>query len=195
VAACTRLGLASDPRVRLLAEALIAWQWPDGGWNCDGAATGRRSSFHETLATMWGLHEYAAATGDQAAEQAARRAAELFLEHRLFRRHGTGEPIHPSWLVLHYPAYWHYDILQALVLLDRMGLATDPRASDALAVLESRRLPDGRWRPGGYWWSPPGSSRATPEVVDWGRGEPSEMLTLNALRVLQAAGRWTPRPA
>ncbi|HET9498556.1 MAG TPA: hypothetical protein VFP83_09555 [Candidatus Limnocylindria bacterium] len=192
VAACTRLGLASDPRVRLLAEALVAWQWPDGGWNCDDSATGRRSSFHETLATMWGLHEYAAATGDRAAKRAARRAAELFLEHRLFRRHGTGEPIHPSWIVLHYPAYWHYDILQALVVLDRMDLATDPRASDALDILESRRLPDGRWRPGGYWWSPPGSGRATPEVVDWGRGAPSEMLTLNALRVLKAAGRWTP---
>lgn len=192
MAACTRLGLASDPRVRLLAEALVAWQWPDGGWNCDDSATGRRSSFHETLATMWGLHEYAAATGDRAAKRAARRAAELFLEHRLFRRHGTGEPIHPSWIVLHYPAYWHYDILQALVVLDRMDLATDPRASDALDILESRRLPDGRWRPGGYWWSPPGSGRATPEVVDWGRGAPSEMLTLNALRVLKAAGRWTP---
>ncbi|HJT64626.1 MAG TPA: hypothetical protein VJ839_07655 [Candidatus Limnocylindria bacterium] len=195
VAACTRLGLASDPRVRLLAEALVAWQWPDGGWNCDASATGRRSSFHETLATMWGLHEYGAATGDRAAKRAARRAAELLLQHRLFRRHGTGEPIHPTWLVLHYPAYWHYDILQALVVLDRMGLATDQRATDALDILESRRLPDGRWRPGGYWWSPPGSGRATPEVVDWGRGAPSEMLTLNALRVLKAAGRWTPRPA
>jgi hypothetical protein len=195
VAASTRLGLAPDPRVRLLAEALVEWQWPDGGWNCDGTATGRRSSFHETLATMWGLHEYATATGDADAARAARGAAELILEHRLFRRHGTGEPVHPSWVVLHYPAYWHYDILQALVLLDRMGLAADRRASDALDILESRRLPDGRWRPGGYWWSPPGSGRATPEVVDWGRGGPSEMLTLNALRVLKAAGRWTPRPA
>ncbi|RPH36811.1 MAG: hypothetical protein EHM90_01100 [Chloroflexi bacterium] len=189
VAACTRLGLASDPRVRLLADALVAWQWPDGGWNCDGAASGRRSSFHETHATMWGLHEYATATGDAAAAEAARRAAKLFLEHRIFRRHGTGKPIHPSWVVLHYPPYWHYDILQALHLLRRMGLAGDPRAADALDVLESRRLPDGRWRPGAYWWSPPGSERATPEVVDWGRGQPSEMLTLNALRVLKAAGR------
>jgi hypothetical protein len=27
------------------------------------------------------------------------------------------------------------------------------------------------------------------EVVDWGRGGPNEMITLNALRVLAAAGR------
>ena len=53
LAACCRLGLAADPRVRSLAGSLIAWQWPDGGWNCDPAAAGRRSSFHESLAPAW----------------------------------------------------------------------------------------------------------------------------------------------
>ncbi len=41
LAAGCRLGLAADPRVPSLAASLIAWQWPDGGWNCDPAATGR----------------------------------------------------------------------------------------------------------------------------------------------------------
>ena len=41
LAACCPLGLAADPRVRALAGSLIGWQWPDGGWNCDPAATGR----------------------------------------------------------------------------------------------------------------------------------------------------------
>ena len=50
--------------------------------------------------------------------------------------------------------------------------------------------PDGRWRPGGCWWSPPASA-VTPEVVDWGRSGPNEMITLNALRILRAAGRLT----
>lgn len=83
LAACCRLGLAADPRVRSLAGSLIAWQWPDGGWNCDHAATGRRSSFHESLAPAWGLHEYGQATRDPAARDAASRAADLFLSHRL----------------------------------------------------------------------------------------------------------------
>lgn len=189
VAACTRLGLADDPRVRLLAERILEWQWPDGGWNCDAHASGRRSSFHETLCTIWGLHEFASATGDTRAAAGARRGAELLLEHRLFRRHGTAEPIHGSWIKLHYPAYWHYDVLQALHVLRRMGLAADPRATDALDIVAQRRGSDGRWKAGGYWWSPPGSGRITPEVVDWGRGDASPMLTLNALRVLKAAGR------
>jgi hypothetical protein len=186
LAVCCRLGLAEDPRVRLLAESLLEWQWPDGGWNCDKRASGRRSSFNESLAPMWGLHEYWAATGDDAAKAGAARTAELFLEHRLFRVGGKGEPIHPSFVTLHYPPFWHYDAFQALLVLSRVGLASDPRAEDAVELLEERRLPDGRWRAGGRWWRPPGSKGANVEVVDWGSG-PSEMLTLNALRILQAA--------
>ena len=187
LAVCSRLGLAGDPRVRLLAESLVEWQWPDGGWNCDPQATGYRSSFHESLAPMWGLHEYAQATGNADAKSAADRTAELFLAHRVFRRLSDGEPIHPSFTVLHYPPYWHYDVLHALVVLARMGRAGDPRAADAVALVESRRLADGRWQSGGRWWKPPDSSGSNVEVVDWGRSGPSEMITLNALRVLRAA--------
>jgi hypothetical protein len=183
LAVCSRLGLTGDPRVQLLAESLVAWQWPDGGWNCDKRATGRRSSFNESLAPMWGLHEYWAATADDAAREAAARTAELFLDHRLFRVAGKGEPIRESFVTLHYPPYWHYDILQALVVLARMGLARDPRAADAVELVEERRLPDSRWRAGARWWKPPGSKGSNVEVVDWGSG-PNEMITLNALRVL-----------
>ena len=68
------------------------------------------------------------------ARHAAQRTAELLLEHRLFRSAATGEPIHPSWVVLHYPAYWHYDVLQGLRLLAAVGGLSDPRAADALAL-------------------------------------------------------------
>jgi hypothetical protein len=188
LAVACRLGQSADPRTRQLAQSLIEWQWPDGGWNCDRQASGRRSSFHESHVPMWALFEYARAMGDRAARDAADRAAELFLSHRIFRRGGTGDPIHPSWTVLHYPPYWHYDLLQALHFLRRMGRLGDERATDALDLLEQRRLPNGRWQAGAHWWQPPGSDRAV-EAVDWGRGHPSEMITLNALRILRAAGR------
>jgi hypothetical protein len=68
--------MAADPRAELLAYSLVAWQWPDGGWNCDLGASGRRSSFHESLAPAWGLHEYGLATGATWAQQGAARAAE-----------------------------------------------------------------------------------------------------------------------
>ena len=77
---------------------------------------------------------------------------------------------------------------QALLILARAGHVRDPRAEEALDLLVGFRRPDGRWRAGGRWWRPPGSAGANVEVVDWGRG-PSPMLTLNALRILRAAGR------
>jgi hypothetical protein len=187
LAVCCRLGLAGDPRVARLAEWLVAWQWPDGGWNCDVRASGRRSSFHESLIPAWGLHEYWRATDAGWAREAARRTAELILDHRVFRRSRDGEPIHPTWLKLRYPPYWHYDVLQSLLVLARLGLAGDPRAADALAVLRDKRRADGRWAVEGAWWHPPGTTAGTVEVVDWGRRGPNEMITLNALRVLRAA--------
>src|SRR5215218_9064974 len=53
LAVACRLGMAGDPRAELLARSLVAWQWPDGGWNCDLRASGRRSSFHESLPPAW----------------------------------------------------------------------------------------------------------------------------------------------
>ena len=114
------------------------------------------------------------------------RTAELLLQHRLFRSSATGQVIRREWLTLHYPPYWHYDILQALLVLSRMRLTGDPRCADALAVLQRRRRPDGRWQPGAYWWKPPGVPHGPAEAVDWGRSAPNEMITLNALRILRA---------
>lgn len=183
---CSRLGMASDPRVAQLAHDLVLWQWPDGGWNCDVGASGRRSSFHETLPAAKGLYAFCKATGDPAARAAAERAAELLLAHRLFKSSSTGRPIDPRWVKLRYPEFWHYGILPALLLLSRMGLSGDPRALEASELLRSKMLPDGRWPVEGAWWSPPGAGGQT-DVTDWGRTGPNEFVTLSAVRILAAS--------
>jgi hypothetical protein len=63
----------------------MAWQWPDGGWNCDKRPQARASSFHETLLPLRGLSLYATTGGDVAARAAVSRdrAAELLLSRRL----------------------------------------------------------------------------------------------------------------
>ena len=185
LAVCSRLGVTGDERVRKLAESLVEWQWPDGGWNCDKDKDAHHSSFYESLAPLWGLIEYHRSTGDADALEAARRASEFFLKHRLFRSDKTGEVMNPEWLQLHYPLYWHYDILQALRVLARFERLTDSRVEEALDVVESKRLPDGCWQPEGYYWRPRGKRAPCVEVVDWGRHGPNEMITLNALHVLK----------
>ena len=107
----------------------------------------------------------------------------------MFRSERTGEVIRKEWLNLHYPLYWHYDILQGLRIVGMLGKLGDPRAEEALNIVEQKRLPDGLWRPVGYYWNPPGKKGMPQEVVDWGRIGPNETITLNALRVFNQAGR------
>lgn len=185
----SRFGHAGDERARRLVDRLLGWQWPDGGWNCDRRSSGYRSSFHESAATAIGLAAYHAATGSTDALAAARRTAELFLEHRLVCSLRTGKPIHPTFVALHWPAYWHYDLLIGLRVLVATNRLTDPRAVDALDRLASKQRPDGRFETRAAWWRPPGHTGAPPDGVDWGSGRPSEVLTLHALRVLKTAGR------
>ena len=178
--ACCRLGL-EDERMDTLAESLVETQWPDGGWNCDRHRECVHSSFNET----WGPVQGLAACG---ADDAAARGADFLLRHRLVFSERTGKPAHPVFLELAYPPYWHYDALVGLVTLERSVGLDDPRASDALDLIESKRQPDGTWRCERRWWKRPGSKGAGVEAVDWGPAA-DELLTARAQATLQAAGR------
>ena len=153
LAVCSRLGLAEDPRVVKLAESLVEWQWPDGGWNCDRRPEADHSSVNESLSTLWGLVEYQKATGDREYLKSIERVSEFFLQHHLFRSDHTGEIIHPSMAELHYPLYWHCDILQELMILSRAGKLDDQRTKEALDIVEKKRDPDGLWHADDYYWS------------------------------------------
>lgn len=132
LAVCCRLGMARGPPGRdaggLPAGVAVA------GRGLELRSPGGRCPLvvpREHRAAV-GLAEYARATGNQAAGEAAERAAELLLAHRLFRSHRTGQVTHEEWLRLHYPPYWHYDVLHGLLMLSRCGKAPDPRAAEAL---------------------------------------------------------------
>jgi hypothetical protein len=192
-----RLGFF-DERAHELARRLRSWQWPDGGWNCDKRPSASHSSFHETLIPMRALAAYAYRTRDAAAATSARRAAELFLERRLYRRRTTGAVIEQRFTELHYPYYWQYTILHALVGMGEQALLADPRCADALELLESKRLADGSFPAERRYYrvvrdpAAPGSGVST---VDWGtastarRRRGNDLVTADALAVLRRAGR------
>ena len=192
----TRLGLA-DERSDGLAERLMHWQWPDGGWNCDRKPSAHISSFNESLLPMLGLAAHAGRTGDDAARAAALKASEVFLSRRLFRSRTDGKVISPHWLRPKYPRYWHYDMLGALVAMTEMGLINHPRCGEALDLLERKELPDKGWAAEGRFYKVSAdmdtSSRfGSISPVDWGGSgdrRANEWITADALYVLRAAGR------
>ncbi|MFC7624358.1 hypothetical protein [Microlunatus sp. GCM10028923] len=185
-----RLGLADD-RTGALVERLLHWQWPDGGWNCDKNPTADTSSFAETLLPLRGLAAYAEGHDDHEAGQAARRAAEVLLTRRLLYRRSDGTLINAEFTRLHYPLYWHYDVLGGLRGLAELGMLGDPRCADALDLLVSKRLPDGGWPAEHRYYRTSAEVALGHDFVDWGgtsirRSNP--WVTVEALSVLRAAG-------
>ncbi|MBI3464216.1 MAG: hypothetical protein HY000_14345 [Planctomycetes bacterium] len=186
-----KLGLA-DERIEQLVQGLIECQWPDGGWNCDPKPQAHNSSFHESLTPLRGLTLYARLTGDAQARVAARRAAEIFLKRRMFQQQSDGHVIKEDFVRLHYPCYWHYDVLFGLKVMAEAGFIGDPRCSDALDLVETKRLPDGGWPAEKKHYA--GLSRklkSQRELVSWGPvgKRMNEFVTADALYVLQAARR------
>src|ERR1700733_14959644 len=167
-----------------LARLLLSDQLQDGGWNCE-APKSTRSSFHSTICVLEGLLEYERAVGFAPEIAAARRRGEEYLlERGLFRRRSTGEVADPAFLELAFPPRYHYDVLRALDYFRDADVQPDPRISDAVNLIERRRLADGRWLLDRAY------DEALPFPIGESVGEPSRWNTLRALRVL----RWWNRP-
>jgi hypothetical protein len=188
----TNLGL-DDERTKILAGKLLTWQWPDGGWNCDKDPSAHNSSFMESLIPMWSLWLYAQKTGDKKYLDAAHKTSEIFLKRHLYRSQSTGRIIRHEFVELHYPLYWHYDILFGLRVLADMELINDPRCKEALDLLESKRLPDGGFPAEAKYYHPyTHEHRLGVSLVNWGgigKKKANEFITRDALYVLKAAGR------
>lgn len=185
-----KLGLA-DERIERLVGRLLTAQWPDGGWNCDPRPTAHVSSFEETLIPLRALALYAAETASASARAAAERAADVLLARHLYRRRSDGRPLAGRFLQLHFPPYWHYDILFALKVLAESGYIDDPRCSDPLDLLAAKRLPDGGFPAEARYYRNATASTNAP-LVDWGgvsSRRSNEWVTVDAIAVLVRTGR------
>lgn len=186
-----RLGL-TDVRVDELIDRLLAWQWPDGGWNCDKRPEADTSSFMESLIPLRALALYARLSGDPRAAAAAERAAGIFLQRRLFRRLRDGQVMDRHFTLLSYPPYWHYHLLFGLKVIAEAGFLSDPRCGEALDLLESKRLADGGFPAEETYSRTTRPSLSGYSLVDWGgtsRLKMNPFVTADALFVLRLAGR------
>lgn len=187
------LGLA-DTRIERLVERLVKWQWPDGGWNCDKNPKAINSSFMESLIPLRGLALYGKITGDQGAKKAARNASEIFLKRKIYKVKPKRRWREEGFIKLHYPCYWHYDILFGLKVMAEAGFIRDERCGDALELLESKQLPDGGFPAEEKYYQVMNKGKRTSgcSLVDWAgtsKTLTNEFVTADVLYVLKKSGR------
>lgn len=193
--ALIRFGYGDDPRVRKALEWLVRTAHPKGGWTCwsfsDGPSPGR------TLDSWEGLSAFAAYPRSKwtpAMRACVQRGAEFYLDRELHRQGAHYEP----WYRFHYPVHYYYDLLVGLDVLTALGYGADPRLGFALELLRNKRRSDGRWNldavhpdvegPPARWYAAHPKDRPTPLAFE-DVGRPSKMVTLTALRVLDAVDR------
>ena len=163
------LGLADD-RVHDLAERLLHWQWPDGGWNCDKKPAADTSTFiprltaHARPCAVRPTAQEAQATGRAA------RASEIFLvappvQASIERRADHQGGVHRSSTTR---STGTTTSSSACAAWRRPGLLDDPRCADALDLLEQKRLPDGGWPAESRYYKTSARSRLGNDYVDWG---------------------------
>ncbi|RJP30644.1 MAG: hypothetical protein C4547_16495 [Phycisphaerales bacterium] len=84
----------------------------------------------------------------------------------------------PGWLRFGFPRSYNPDLLEGMLALAELGVEHDPAMDDALGIIESKRMPDGRWK---LEESLNGKMLADIEK----KGKPSKWVTLRAAIVLQ----------
>jgi hypothetical protein len=174
--------LGNDERLTHVVGTVLRAQMPDGGWNCRkrNYPQTRHSSFHTTFNILEGLSAAAevGAISMSVFRQSEAQALEFMLAHQMYRSDRTGEIIHERFTYLSFPSHWHYTVLRGLDYLRNRPEIGDPRLEDPLALLVSRRRPNGHW--------PVEKRIAGITFFDMEKpGGDSRWNTLRALRVLQ----------
>ncbi len=183
-------GYGDDPRLQRVFDWIVQAQKDDGGWHCFPSRKG-------TMDCWQGLSAFAALPRKRwtrRIRQSMERGAEFYLKRRLYRE-GKGRYV--PWFRFHYPVHYYYDLLVGLDILTALGFSDDPRLSFALKFLR------GRQEAGGWWMLDAVHPDVDAEVrKDYVRyepywpipfsletaGEPSKLITLRALRVLERVG-------
>ncbi len=123
-------------------------------------------------------------------KQAVERGAEFYLERELHKERNQYGP----WYRFHYPVHYFYDVLVGLDFITDLGYGDDRRLKFALNLLQSKKRPDGKWN----------LDRVHPDLEGkiaelYSRrpqvpfslelaGQPSKLITLRAMKVLQRTG-------
>ncbi len=182
--ALVKFGYADHPKVRSAFEWLVVNAAKLGGWSC--FESGRNLDSWEGMSAF---AAYPKQKWTKSMKRVVELAAEFYLERELYKQ---GEHYEP-WYRFHYPLHYYYDLLVGLDFMTALGYGDDPRMRYALSHLAKKRRSDGRWNldavhpdvEGGMvdWYRKNPKKVPTPFALEK-VGEPSKMITLRAMLVL-----------
>ena len=194
--ALVRLGYADDPKVKSAFEWLVKNQASNGGWSCFGSGG--------NLDSWEGMSAFAALPRQRwtrSMKSAVEKGAEFYLKKGLDQQGNRYEP----WYRFHYPVHYYYDLLVGLDFMTALGYGEDKRLARAVEVLKGKAVK----RPGGdeSWimdavhpdveggnadWFAKHPKQAPTQFSLEKVGQPSKMITLRAMVVLQRLGETSP---
>ena len=191
--ALVKFGFVDHPKVRKAFQWFVNNQAKLGGWSCwsyGGPPSGRNL---DSWVPVSAFAAYPRQKWPRSMKLAVERGAEFFLERDLHKQGDHYEP----WYRFHYPIHYYYDILVGLDFMTALGYSSDKRLDFAISLLKKKRRPDGRWNldsinpdpesPQGKWNKEHPKQATIPFALEKA-GEPSKMITLNALKVLKRLG-------
>ncbi len=192
--ALVKLGYVDHPKVERAFQWLVKNQAELGGWSCWNFKPPCRKRTLDSWEPLSAFAVYPRQKWTRSMKLACERGAEFFLERELHKEGARWEP----WYRFHYPIHYYYDLLVGLDFMTALGYSGDKRLQYAISLLKEKRRRDGRWdadanRPedsaalAAFRKAHPHSKDLTPFVLER-PGEPSRMITLTALRILNRIG-------
>ncbi|HYB84106.1 MAG TPA: prenyltransferase/squalene oxidase repeat-containing protein [archaeon] len=182
--ALVKFGYVDHPDVKRSFDWLVKNQSEKGGWSCFGS--GRNLDSWEPMSAFAALPRQ---KWTRRMSRTVENGAEFFLERELHRQGTKYRP----WYRFHYPIHYYYDLLVGLDFMTSLGYGDDIRLGYATDVLRKKRRRDGKWlmdavQPdveGGMaeWFKNHPKDRPIPFSLEQA-GQPSKMVTLSAMRVL-----------
>jgi len=186
------LDLANEETDELAAN-LLRYQWPGGGWNCNKLPRTKGPTIVHTAYGLRGLATYRSRNKSKALAQAIADAAEVLLERQVYLKRTNGRPLRAVFTKLSYPYPRLYDFMTGLHILTRSGHMQDPRCERALDLLASKIIDGQGWAMERKLFSHT-KGRDDFTHAEWEKetfGKASLFLTVDALEILNAAGRLT----
>jgi len=188
--ALIKFGYADHPKVKQALDWLVDHQADLGGWSCWNFGTKRSGRTLDSWEPLSAFAVYPRSKWTRGMKEACEKGAEFFLERELHKQGARWEP----WYRFHYPVHYYYDLLVGLDFMTALGYSGDKRLGYALSLLHEKRKPDGRWnldanRPEdspaltAFRKKNPKSKSLTPIILEK-PGQPSKMITLQALKIL-----------